>query len=327
MNLKSLPSEERPRERFIKYGRDNISNEELIEIILKSGTRKYGLKEISHNILSSVNNINELKNMEVNTLSKINGVGNIKAIELMAAIELGRRVYLEDNYKELVYLTNPESIINYFHNLFDGIKQELFYVIYLDNQKKYIKEDIKNNMSITFIASLFDEYERNDTQVKEIINVFKNIDINFKEVHLIDNRVSKEDVYKYIEKTDIVYLMGGSPELEMKSIIEYNLFNILRNRNGITIGTSAGAMNQTDRVIYKDDFKNYELVDYQGLGFIDLNIYPHFDIDNKEYMDEVFEVSKYARIVGLPNESFIRIKDNDIDFVGKHYFIENGVME
>jgi len=207
-----------------------------------------------------------------------------------------------------------------------------------DNQKKYIKEDIKNNMSITFIASLFDEYERNDTQVKEIVNVFKNIDINFKEVHLIDNRVSKEvhlidnrvskeDAYKYIEKTDIVYLMGGSPELEMKSIIEYNLFNILRNRNGITIGTSAGAMNQTDRVIYKDDFKNYELVDYQGLGFIDLNIYPHFDIDNKEYMDEVFEVSKYARIVGLPNESFIRIKDNDIDFVGKHYFIENGIIE
>ena len=41
----------------------------------------------------------------------------------------------------------------------------------------------------------------------------------------------------------------------MKSIIEYNLFNILRDRNGITIGISAGAMNQTDRVIYKDDFK------------------------------------------------------------------------
>ena len=196
-----------------------------------------------------------------------------------------------------------------------------------DNQKKYIKEDIKNNMSITFIASLFDEYERNTTQVKEIVNVFKNIDINFKEVHLIDNRVSKEDAYKYIEKTDIVYLMGGSPELEMKSIIEYNLFNILRNRNGITIGTSAGAMNQTDRVIYKDDFKNYELVDYQGLGFIDLDIYPHFDSDSKEYMNEVLEVSKYTKIVGLPNESFIRVKDGNIDFVGKHYFIENGVIE
>ena len=142
MNLKELPNEEKPRERLIKYGKENISNNELIEIILKSGTKSIGLKEISHNILSSVNNINELKNMEVNTLSKISGVGNIKAIELMAAIELGRRVYLEDNYKELVYLTNPESIINYFHNLFDGIKQELFYVIYLDNQKKYIDKKL-----------------------------------------------------------------------------------------------------------------------------------------------------------------------------------------
>ena len=40
MNLKELPNCEKPRERFLKYGRENISNNELIEIILKSGTRK-----------------------------------------------------------------------------------------------------------------------------------------------------------------------------------------------------------------------------------------------------------------------------------------------
>ena len=56
MNLKELPNEEKPRERLIKYGKENISNNELIEIILKSGTKSIGLKEISHNILSSVNN-------------------------------------------------------------------------------------------------------------------------------------------------------------------------------------------------------------------------------------------------------------------------------
>ena len=42
----------------------------------------------------------------------------------------------------MVYLTNPKSIINYFNNLFNGIKQELFYVIYLDNQKKYIDKKL-----------------------------------------------------------------------------------------------------------------------------------------------------------------------------------------
>ena len=142
MNLKDLPNEEKPRGRLIKYGKENISNNELIEIILKSGTRKYGLKEISHNILSSVNNINELKNIEINSLAIIPGVGKIKAIELVAAIELGRRVYMEENYNDLVYLTNPKSIISYFNNLFNGIKQELFYVIYLDNQKKYIDKKL-----------------------------------------------------------------------------------------------------------------------------------------------------------------------------------------
>lgn len=142
MNLKNLPNEEKPRERFIKYGKENISNNELIEIILKSGSRKYGLKEISHNILSSVNNINELKNMEVNTLTNIPGVSRLKAIELLSAIELGRRIYMEDNYQELVKLTTPEAIINYFHNQFSDIKQEHFYVVYLDNQKNYIDKKL-----------------------------------------------------------------------------------------------------------------------------------------------------------------------------------------
>ena len=142
MKLKKLPDEEKPRERFMKYGRENISTNELIEIVLKSGTRKHGIKEISHNIMSSVNNINELKDMEVNKLMDIDGVSKLKAIEIAAAIELGRRVYEDDSYKELVELTNPSTIINYFHNLFKNKKQELFYVVYLDNQKKYIDKKL-----------------------------------------------------------------------------------------------------------------------------------------------------------------------------------------
>ena len=142
MNLKQIPNEEKPRERMLKYGKENVSTNELIEIILKSGNRKCGLKEISHNILSSVNNINELKNMEINTLANIEGMSKIKAIELVAAIELGRRVYEDNNYEKLIYLTNPINIINYFHSLFKNQKQELFYVIYLDNQKKYIDKKL-----------------------------------------------------------------------------------------------------------------------------------------------------------------------------------------
>ena len=142
MNLKKLPEDEKPRERLIKYGKENISNNELIEIILKSGTKKMGIKEISYNILSSVNNINELSNIEIKTLMKIEGMSKIKAIEIVAAIELGRRVYEDNKYKNLVYLTSPMAIVDYLHTLYKNVTREMFYVVYLDNQKKYIDKKL-----------------------------------------------------------------------------------------------------------------------------------------------------------------------------------------
>ena len=142
MYLKKLPEEEKPRERLIKYGKENISNNELIEIILKSGTRNYGIKDISHNILTKVNNISELKDIELTALEQVEGMSKIKAIELVAAIELGRRVYSSDKYERLVKLTNPNTIIDYFHDEYKDVKQELFYVVYLDNQKNYLSKKL-----------------------------------------------------------------------------------------------------------------------------------------------------------------------------------------
>lgn len=153
MNLKTLPEEEKPRERLIKYGKENISTNELIEIILKSGTRNKGIKEISHNILSSVNNINELKTTEISTLEKIEGMSKIKAIELIAAIELGRRVYEDNKYQNLVKLTSPATIIDYFHTEYKDKKQEIFTVLYLDNQKNYLdkKELFKGTVNYSLV--------------------------------------------------------------------------------------------------------------------------------------------------------------------------------
>ena len=142
MKFKNIPNAEKPRERLLKYGVDNLTNEELLAIILKTGTRKYNVKELANNILCNFNNIKDLKNIRINNLMNIEGIGKIKAIELVAAIELGRIVYEEDNYNELVSLTNPKVIINYFNNLFKNKKQEYFYVIYLDSKNKYIDKKL-----------------------------------------------------------------------------------------------------------------------------------------------------------------------------------------
>ncbi len=142
MKFKSIPQEEKPRERLEKYGVENLSNEELLAIILKTGSKKQNVKELANNILCTYKSIKNLKDLRINNLIKIDGIGRVKAIELLASLELGRRVYEEVDYNDLVSLTNPKTIINYFNKLFTDVKQEYFYVVYLDSKNKFIDKKL-----------------------------------------------------------------------------------------------------------------------------------------------------------------------------------------
>lgn len=139
MNLmiKDMQESEKPRERFLKYGASNISNEELISIILKTGTKNNSVKVLSSLILSSVDNINKLKDLTLNKLISINGIGKVKAIELLSSLELGKRVYYNVD-KEDIILNNSTKVYNYFKDLFYNENQENFYAIYLDSKSKLI---------------------------------------------------------------------------------------------------------------------------------------------------------------------------------------------
>lgn len=207
--------------------------------------------------------------------------------------------------------------INY---LFSGIsKEQGFNKV----QRERLKKDIKNNDTIVFIATTFDDYEKNDLYYNNLIKHFKNIDITFNKAYLIDNRVDKDLAKDYILKSNIIFLMGGDAKKQIDSVKEYDLFETLKSKEGIILGVSAGSMNQSSRVVYKNDYNNYVIEDYEGLGYIDINIYPHLDFNNIDYLKEVFEVSNYTKTVALPNDSFIRIENNNIDFVGEYYTIQN----
>ena len=95
-SFKNIIDEEKPRERFLKYGVDCISNEDLIYSILKTGTKDISVKDVANNILKEIENIQDLKNLTLNKLMQIKGIGKVKAIELLSAIELGKRVYKEE---------------------------------------------------------------------------------------------------------------------------------------------------------------------------------------------------------------------------------------
>lgn len=132
--IKEIPKYERPRERLIKYGAKNLSTEELIAIILKTGTKDYSAKFLASEILSRVKDVNDLKNLCLADLVKINGIGPTKAIEFLASIELGRRVYTLKN-KNIVKLNSASLIYDYIIGDLENKKQEYFVTIYLDQNK------------------------------------------------------------------------------------------------------------------------------------------------------------------------------------------------
>ena len=137
MKLKDIPKNELPRERLLNVGESFLTNEELLSIILRTGTKNYSVKEVSMNILSSVENINDLNNIDIYELSRIKGVGIVKAITLKASIELGKRVS-NIEIKNMMKLNNSEIVHNTFKSMFVNLKQEKLLAIYLDNKKRLL---------------------------------------------------------------------------------------------------------------------------------------------------------------------------------------------
>lgn len=139
--IKDLPVLERPIERLINVGCENLSNEELISIILKCGTKEKSVKEISSQLLKE-NDIHELKNVTLEKIMKIKGIGKVKAATLLATIELGNRINRKVDTINDIKVTNSKIIYEYFKNVVGEKSQEYFYCVYLDNSKKVIKNKL-----------------------------------------------------------------------------------------------------------------------------------------------------------------------------------------
>lgn len=92
ITIKSLAEDDRPREKLQNIGRQNLSEAELLAIILGSGSRTETAVQLAQRMLNAHNNdINVLARLSVNELKKFKGVGLVKAINIAAAFELGRR--------------------------------------------------------------------------------------------------------------------------------------------------------------------------------------------------------------------------------------------
>ena len=142
MKLQEIPLNERPRERLINEGSDRLSNEELLSILISSGTKNKSAKDISLELLREFKDVSNLKNVTIEKLKSIKGIGIVKAIEIIAAIELGKRIFLMKDVKTNKRLTSSKQIWEDMKYLFYGKKQECFYCLYFNNKQELIERKL-----------------------------------------------------------------------------------------------------------------------------------------------------------------------------------------
>src|SRR5581483_9358957 len=90
--IKDLPSAMRPRERLESLGAQALSDDELIAIILRTGTQGSNVLEVARALVSQFGGLGALNRASLKELSQARGLGPVKAIDLKAAFELGKRL-------------------------------------------------------------------------------------------------------------------------------------------------------------------------------------------------------------------------------------------
>lgn len=143
LSIKTWAEEDRPREKLLTKGSGNLSEAELIAILIGSGNRVESAVELSKRILSSSgNNLNELGKLTSRDLMKFKGIGQAKAISILAALELGKRRRISEvKLKEKI--TSSADTHEYFQHLVD-LPNEEFWILLLNRANKII---IKQNIS------------------------------------------------------------------------------------------------------------------------------------------------------------------------------------
>lgn len=165
MKIKDIPISERPREKLIKYGKENLSDAELLSLILKTGTKEENVLMLSMNILKEIKKLENLKDISYEKLIKIKGIGKAKAISILAISELSKRIYYENEIQEKEKYTTPEVIYQKNKYLFDNKKQEYFYCLYLNSKKELIERKLlfmgTINKSVVHPREVFKEAYQN----------------------------------------------------------------------------------------------------------------------------------------------------------------------
>src|SRR3989338_2225981 len=138
MKIKDLPKSDRPREKLVAKGAENLKDSELLAILLRTGKAGKNVIEIASQILSKYSK-KRLLQMTCDDLSKISGIDSAKATTLLAAFELSKRA-LEVDDTNLPTIVTPKDVMAQLTDLRHN-KKEHFIALYLNARNQLVHKE------------------------------------------------------------------------------------------------------------------------------------------------------------------------------------------
>lgn len=138
--LRDLPSEERPRERMMKFGAGALSQAELLAILLRTGTRQESAIHMAQRILSGMGGLRGLVDLSLDEMIQWKGMGPAKAIQLKAGIELGQRL-ARTRLPEAEVIRSPENAAELLMEQMRYLQKEHFVCLFLNTKNHIIAQE------------------------------------------------------------------------------------------------------------------------------------------------------------------------------------------
>ena len=145
--MASVPVVDRPREKLARVGAEALGDNELVALVLGSGTRSRGALLVAHDVIGAADGVQGLVRIGVDELCRVPGVGLSRAARVKAAVELGRRTLFGDR-DERPQMLSTSDLVEYLAPRYAGFGVERFGVMLLDQKQRVIRSEILSTGTI-----------------------------------------------------------------------------------------------------------------------------------------------------------------------------------
>jgi DNA repair protein RadC len=135
--ITSWPADERPREKLLHRGAGNLSDAELLAILIRMGSKGVTAVDLARRLFSDERTLHEISLLSVEEIKK-NGIGESRAIAIAAAFELAKRLP-ETRRKDRLIIQSPEDIVQRFGAKFKDLVQEELWVFPLNSVNRILE--------------------------------------------------------------------------------------------------------------------------------------------------------------------------------------------